>query len=77
MARVDELRQRLFEYRAAETAILTGAQSYKMGSMEVNRANLSHIKQMIKELENEIEKEESRQSGKGPRRVFGIIPRDF
>jgi hypothetical protein len=77
MSKLDDLKARLAQYRAAETAILTGAQSYKIGSMEVNRANLSHIREEIERLEAKVAKEESRLSGRGPRRSFGIIPRDF
>lgn len=75
--RLDRLQQRLGMYYEAEEDILGGAQSYKLGSKELNRANLSHIKEMIEYLEKEIEIEKSKQAGKRRNRVIGIIPRDF
>ena len=77
MDRLTELQQRYTEYRACESAILSGAQSYKIGSREFDRANLSHIKEMIDYLEKEIAKEQSKANGKGTHKVFGVIPRDL
>lgn len=77
ITRLDRLQQRLNMYYEAEEAVLGGAQSYKMGTKELNRANLSHIKEMIEYLEKEVAAEKSKQAGKGRNRVFGIIPRDF
>lgn len=64
-------------YLNCEIAILEGAQSYQIGSKQLNRANLSHIRLMIEYLEKEIAQEESKISGKGRNRVLGIIPRDY
>lgn len=77
ISRLNRLKLRLDMYYEAEEAILGGAQSYKMGTRELTRAQLSNIKDMIAYLEKEIAAEQSKQSGKGRNRTFGIIPRDF
>lgn len=41
-------------YRQAELRILEGAQSYRMGSRELTRADLAQITKERKTLENEI-----------------------
>lgn len=52
-------------YLAAETAILTGAQSYGAFGRTLTRANLSEIRAAIKELNKEISAEEAKTSGSG------------
>lgn len=68
---------RLEAYHAAEMAILEGAQSYKIGSRNLTRANLSEISDMIKYLEQRVAAEEAAKKGRGRNKVTGIIPRDF
>jgi hypothetical protein len=75
--RLQTLETRLENYLKCEEAILSGAQSYQIGSRQMTKANLYHIKDMIKYLENEIEQEKSRIAGKGRNKSFGVIPRDF
>ncbi|PAD73902.1 DUF6148 family protein [Paenibacillus campinasensis] len=77
MARIDELRTRLSQYVACESAILSGAQSYSIAGRSLTRANLSEISSMIRYLENEIAAEEAKSRGQGRNKVFGVIPRDF
>lgn len=77
ITRLDRLKQRLAMYYEAEEAVLGGAQSYKMGTRELTRANLNYIKEMIDYLEKEIAAEQSKKAGRGRNKVFGIIPRDF
>lgn len=76
-ARLEMLKTRLQMYYDAEIAILTGAQSYKMGSRELTRVNMSYIRDQIKHLENEVAAEESKAAGNGRNKTFGIIPRDL
>jgi hypothetical protein len=75
--RLETLKTRLQQYIDCESAILSGAQSYAIGSRNLTRANLAEIAKMIKYLENEIAVEESKAAGKGRNRMFGVIPRDF
>lgn len=75
--RLETLQTRLTQYLECESAILSGAQSYAIGSRNLTRANLAEISSMIRYLEKEIANEESISSGKGRNRVFGVIPRDF
>ena len=56
----------------AELAISTG-QSYKIGSRELKRANLSEVRKQITYWQREV----SRLEGKGSRRVFRAVPRDL
>lgn len=75
--RLETLKNRLELYINCEISILSGAQSYKIGSRDLTRANLKEISDMIKYLEKEIAIEEAIDAGKGRNRVIGIIPRDF
>jgi hypothetical protein len=77
ITRYERLKQRLDLYYAAEEAILGGAQAYQIGSRQLTRANLSHIKEMIEYLEREVAIEGSKKDGKGRNRMIGVIPRDF
>lgn len=77
MTRLEKLTSRLDLYFAAEEAILSGAQSYKIGSRELTRGDLQEVSSTIKYLEKEIANETSKASGGGRMKVFGVIPRDF
>lgn len=74
---VERYKKRLEQYCAAEESILAGAQSYKVGSRSLTRANLNEISEMIKYLENRVAAEEAASNGKGRIKVVGIVPRDF
>jgi len=75
--RLEELKLRLSQYIACESAILNGAQTYSIAGRSLTRANLSEIAEMIKYLEKEIAAEEAKSRGRGRNKVFGVIPRDF
>lgn len=49
-----ELQTELAEYKAARTAILSGAQQYSVGGNSLTRASLTNIEAKITELENRI-----------------------
>ena len=74
---LERYKKRLEQYYEAEEAILSGAQSYKVGSRSLTRANLNEIADMIKYLENRVTSEQSATNGKGRNKVTGIVPRDF
>lgn len=69
-------RDRLELYYKAEEAVLTGAQSYQIGSRNLTRADLAEIRKMITALEVEVEELESALKGYGKRRCIRVIPRD-
>jgi hypothetical protein len=71
---IERKKARLELYYAAEEAILSGAQSYQIGSRTLTRANLGTIETMIKKLEAEVGVLED---GKKPRKAFGVTPRDI
>lgn len=75
--KISRKKQRLEMYYAAEEAVLGAAQSYSIGGRSLTRANLADIRAMIDQLENEIAVLENRESGKRPRKAFGVIPRDI
>lgn len=84
MARKDRIREkiakkrtRLDMYYAAEEAILGGAQSYKIGSRNLTRADLAAVKGMIDELEDEIEGLEAEMDGGTRRKAVAVVPRDW
>lgn len=74
MTTIERKKARLELYYAAEEAILSGAQSYQIGSRSLTRANLGTIETMIKKLEAEIGVLED---GRSPRKAFGVTPRDI
>jgi hypothetical protein len=75
--RSEALKTRLQQYLDCETAILSGAQSYAIGSRNLTRANLREIAAMIRYLEAEIAKEEAAAAGRGRNACAGVIPRDL
>jgi len=75
--RLEEYKERLELYYAAEKAILDGAQSYQIGSRSLTRGNLTEIRQTIEYLIKQIEVETARAAGRGRNRVMGIVPRDI
>lgn len=56
----------------AELAASTG-QSYQIGTRQLTRANLAEIRQQVIFWERKVKA----LSGKGKKRVFGVIPRDL
>lgn len=56
----------------AELAISTG-QSYRIGTRQLTRANLSEVRKQIIYWQREV----SRLEGRGSRKVFRAIPRDL
>ena len=56
----------------AELAISTG-QSYRIGSRQLERANLAEVRKQIAFWSNEVAKLESKKS----RRVMRVVPRDL
>lgn len=74
---LERYKKRLEQYYEAEQAILSGAQSYKVGSRSLTRANLNEIASMIKYLENRVLAEQSASMGHGRNKVTGVVPRDF
>lgn len=56
----------------AELSISTG-QSYRIGTRQLTRANLSEVRKQIAYWKREISKLE----GRGSRRVYRAVPRDF
>lgn len=56
----------------AEKAV-AAAQSYRLGTRQITRANLSEIRQQIIYWRNEI----GRLQGKGRRKIMRAVPRDL
>ena len=71
--RIELKKKRLDMYYEAEEAILSGAQSYSLGTRSLTRANLSEIRDAISSLEDEI----AALSAVKPRKAFAAVPRDF
>lgn len=70
---LEKKKERLKQYYEAESKILR-SQSYRLGTRQLTRADLSNIQNEIKELEAEIEALESR--GTTKRRVARVVPID-
>lgn len=69
---LERARQHLNAWLDAELAVSTG-QSYRIGSRQLERANLAEIRKQIGYWRTEIK----RLQGRGGRRVTRIVPRDL
>lgn len=85
MASREELQKRL-EFRknsleaarAAYIALLTGqAQSYTIGSRNIQKFQLPQLKEEIEQLEKEIDGLEAVLRGGKRRKAVGVVPRDW
>lgn len=56
MATLAELQAELAAYKAAETAIISGAQSYSVSGRTITRGNLADIQNKIRELEARVDR---------------------
>jgi len=72
--RLETYKSRLALYYQAEEKILQG-QSYSIGTRSLTRANLSEVRNEIKELESKISALENR--GTTKRKVARIVPMDY
>lgn len=54
MTRLESLKSRLEDYRAAEKKILNG-EEYQIGSRKLRRPDLLSVQNMIRELEEQID----------------------
>ncbi len=64
---------RLMQYLAAETAILSGAQSYSIGHRQLTRADLGQVQSEIDKLTVEVAQ---LSRGGNAIRMQRIVPRD-
>lgn len=74
--KIKQKKEELEWYRAKKKELLTGTQSYTIGSRNLARYQISlgDVDKAIKALEKEIEQLET---GKKPRKAVAIIPRDW
>lgn len=84
MDRKEKIRQkkeRLKMYLEKEAYMLSknGVQSYGVGTRNASRydLDLSEIRKAIDKLEKEIEELEGLESGKKPRKIVGVVMRDW
>lgn len=72
MINLERAKKHLDAWLEAELAVSTG-QTYRIGSRQLERANLQEIRKQISFWRREI----SKLQGKGSRRVMRIVPRDL
>ena len=77
MTRLEIYKKRLDMYLAAEEAILSGSQSYTIGSRTLTRADLSQIRMVISDLMSKVDKEEAAANGKSRNKTVGVVFRDW
>lgn len=78
--KLDRINARLEMYYEKENAMLSdnGVQSYTIGSRTVSRYQYSaNIKEQIEQLENKRDELENLLAGRKPRKVLGVVPRDW
>lgn len=73
--KISKLKTRLELYYKREEEMLSGVQSYGIGTRNATRyqTDLSAIRKAIKEMEDEIASLEN----KSQRRAVGVVPRDW
>ncbi|MDX5091637.1 DUF6148 family protein [Lactobacillus crispatus] len=74
------VKDRLSKYYEAETAILTGAQEYRIGSRNLRRGDLKLIKEEIDKLQerkDELENAIATGESSPKRKAFRVIFRDL
>lgn len=72
MTDLERANKHLEAWLEAELAVSTG-QSYRIGTRQLTRASLTDIRKQITYWKREV----NRLKGRGSRRVFRAIPRDF
>nr|DAE68863.1 MAG TPA: head to tail adaptor [Caudoviricetes sp.] len=79
--KIEDKKKRLDLYKEKEAYMLSkdGVQSYGVGSRNAARYNLdlAEVRKAIDELETEIEEMEDILAGVRPRKIVGVIPRDW
>ena len=79
--KIEDKKKRLDLYKEKESYMLSkdGVQSYGIGSRNAARYNLdlAEVRKAIDELETEIEEMEDILAGVRPRKIVGVIPRDW
>lgn len=70
-----EAKEMLSTWREAYRAIAIGGQSYKLGTRQLNRADLKEVKEQFDYWRNEVERMEAG-TRRGPR-VKRVVPRDL
>lgn len=79
--KIEDKKKRLDLYKEKEAYMLSkdGVQSYGVGSRNAARYNLdlAEVRKAIDELETEIEEMEDLLAGVRPRKIVGVIPRDW
>ncbi|MDF2596798.1 MAG: hypothetical protein K0R69_3139 [Clostridia bacterium] len=73
---LEQAKQHLKAWMDAELKVTIG-QSYKLGSRELNRANLYQIREQIKFWKNQVDVLENQLKRRGTNRVMRIVPRDL
>ncbi len=84
MSRAEKIKQkkeRLRKYLEKESYMLSknGVQSYGTGTRSATRydLDLAEIRKAIEELEKEIEELEGLEAGRKPRKIVGVVIRDW
>lgn len=78
--KLEKVNERLELYYEKEKAMLSddGVQSYTIAGRSVSRYQYSlNIKEQIESLETERDELENLLCGYKPRKVFGVVPRDW
>lgn len=79
--KIKEKKERLKLYKEKEAYMLSrqGVQSYGIGTRNASRYNLdlAEIRKAIAELEEEIEELEGLEKGQKPRKIVGVVIRDW
>ena len=77
-ARLDFWQEALKKLRKAYLALVDGGvKSYMIDDRQLTRFDLPALEKQIEEAEAKVDELEELLNGQRPRRVFGVIPRDW
>lgn len=64
-------------YTAYKALLKGGVKSYMIDDRQLTRLDLPALWEEIQEMENEIDELTAMLNNQGPRRAFGVLPRDW
>ena len=64
-------------YGAYNALLKGGVKSYMIDDRQLTRLDLPVLSEEIRKMENRVDELTAELSGQGPRKVFGVLPRDW
>lgn len=76
--RLDYWKEQLAKLMDAYAALVSGGvKSYTIDDRQLTKLDLASLKRAINDAETKVDEYEALLNGMGPRRAFGVVPRDW